>query len=244
MSLLEITELTSGYARTPIVRGVSLTVAAGEVVALVGANGAGKSTTLLTVSGLTDHLSGDIRFDGQSIGRLTPVERARAGIAHVPEDRSLFPSLTGAETLRLAAPSREAVAEVYDHFPALRSIGGRRVAALSGGEQQMLALAHALVRRPRLLIVDEMSLGLAPRIVAGFFPVLRRVAEDARCAILLVEQHVKLALAFADRAYVMSDGRVAASGPAAEIRERTDLLRRAYLGGEPQDGQSAGEAPP
>ncbi|MEV7908408.1 ABC transporter ATP-binding protein, partial [Streptomyces anulatus] len=183
MSLLEVKRLTAGYAAVPVVRDVSLSVERGELVALLGANGAGKTTTLLAISGLVSTYSGEIRLATRSVAGLAPAQRARAGIQHVPEDRSLFPSLTVDETIRLACGARKSSEWVLEYFPALRELGGRRVAALSGGEQQMLALARALCRDPSLLIVDEMSLGLAPMVVNAFFPVLRRIAAERGCGV-------------------------------------------------------------
>ncbi|MEV7005551.1 ABC transporter ATP-binding protein [Streptosporangium sp. NPDC051022] len=230
MSLLEVERLTAGYAAVPVVRDVGLSVERGELVALLGANGAGKTTTLLAISGLVSTYSGEIRLAGASISGLAPARRARAGIQHVPEDRSLFPSLTVDETIRLAGGTRRSPEWVLEYFPALRELGGRRVAALSGGEQQMLALARALCRDPSLLIVDEMSLGLAPLVVNAFFPVLRRIAAERECGVLIVEQHVHVALRWVDRVYVMAGGTMAASGTADEMRPKVDELTSAYLG--------------
>ncbi|GII64859.1 ABC transporter ATP-binding protein [Sphaerisporangium krabiense] len=233
MSLLEVKGLTAGYGSVPVVRDVGLSVERGELVALLGANGAGKTTTLLAISGLVRTYQGEIRLDGRPVGGLPPAHRARAGIQHVPEDRSLFPSLTVDETLGLAAGGRRSAEWVLEYFPALRGLGGRRVAALSGGEQQMLALARALCRDPSLLIVDEMSLGLAPLVVSAFFPVLRRVAAERGCGVVIVEQHVHLALRWVDRVHVMAGGRVVASGTTGEMRPRIDELTSAYLGEDP-----------
>ncbi|MER7133441.1 ABC transporter ATP-binding protein [Streptosporangium saharense] len=234
MSLLEVRGLTAGYGAVPVVRDVGLSVERGELVALLGANGAGKTTTLLAISGLVGLQAGEITLDGGPVTALTPARRARAGIQHVPEDRSLFPSLTVDETIRLACRTRRAPGWVLDLFPALERLGGRRVAALSGGEQQMLALARALCRDPSLLVVDEMSLGLAPLVVNAFFPVLRRVAAERGCGVLIVEQHVHVALRWVDRVHVMAGGTVAASGTVEEMRPRIDELAGAYLGPSPQ----------
>lgn len=239
---LQIEGLTVGYGGVPVVHDLDLAVARGEVVALLGANGAGKSTTLLAVSGLLPHLSGTVRVEGRRLDgrRVRPASvaaRARDGLAHVPEDRGLFAELTVAEHLRLGRPRRRpgaglTDAEVYTRFPALEPLGDRRAGLLSGGEQQMLALARALVSRPRLLLVDELSLGLAPMVVQGLLPALRQVADDTGAAVLVVEQHVTLALQISDRAYLLDRGRVMASGSATELAARVDLLEAGYLGGD------------
>lgn len=230
MSRLEVAGLTAGYLGSDVVRGVDLSVGEGELVALLGANGAGKTTTLLALSGLLKGVGGQISLDGNPLNRLSAVQRARAGLLHVPEDRSLFPTLTVEETLQLAGGSRHIPDRVIRYFPRLGPLAKRRVGALSGGEQQMLALGRALCRDPRVLLVDEMSLGLAPQIVRAFFPVLRQIATELGAGILIVEQHVQLALRAVDRVYVMSGGAIAASGPAEEIRPRIEELTRAYLG--------------
>jgi branched-chain amino acid transport system ATP-binding protein len=232
VTLLELDGLTTGYKGVPVVHGVSLHVDPGEVVVILGANGAGKTTSLLTISGLLPAIGGSIRFDGREIQGDKPERIARGGLLHVPEDRSLFKQLTVAENLQMGAASKDDLAGTLDHFPRLKPILGRRAAVLSGGEQQMLALARALAGRPRLLMVDEMSLGLAPLIVEGLFPVLQNVAREAGCAVLLVEQHVHLALEIADRAYVMSRGEVVAEGSAADVRGSLDVLTGSYLGGD------------
>ena len=231
--VLELNQLTAGYFGIPAVRDVSLLVRAGEVVALLGPNGAGKTTTLSTIAGLLKPLGGEVLFAGTSIGGRAPERLARAGLSMVPEDRALFFDLTSRENLRLAERGdRMTVKELLEMLPELEKCLGRRVGVLSGGEQQMLAVARGLVSRPRLLLVDEMSLGLAPVVIARLMPVLRRTAEDHGTAVLFVEQHVPQALELADRAYVMVNGRIALEGTAAELRNRRDLLEASYLGGE------------
>ena len=237
--ILELRSLRAGYEGVPVVHDVDLTVAPGEVVVLLGANGAGKSTTLLTISGLLSPLSGEVRFEGESItaGRRRGVGAAaalaRRGLLHVPEDRGLFVDLTVAEHLRLARrrSSTDAdVAATLERFPELRRLLDRRAGLLSGGEQQMLALARALVPGPSLLLVDELSLGLAPMIVARLMPVLREIADDQGVGMLVVEQHVGLALSVADRAYVLQRGRVVVSGAAAEVAGQLDAVTAGYFG--------------
>ena len=246
--LLDARGLVAGYAGIPVVHGVDLFVDAGEVVALLGANGAGKTTTLLTVSGVLPVIDGSVTVLGEQQPlrrRARPGEvaaRARSGVAHVPEDRGLFFDLTTAENLRLgrprgrSAPDPLPMEQVLEWFPALRDVMHRRAGLLSGGEQQMVALARAVLGRPRLLMVDEMSLGLAPIIVDHLLPVLRSIAQELGAGVLLVEQHVALVLAVSDRAYLMDRGTILASGPASELAERSDLIESGYLGadgGEP-----------
>lgn len=235
--LLDIQNLSSGYSGVPVVRGVNLHVDKGEVVALLGPNGAGKTTTLLTVSGLLKVLDGSVTVLGDPATFGAPHKAARRGLAHVPEDRSLFFGLTVQENLRLGLRgSRSAQAAGYERalelLPALRPLMGRRSGLLSGGEQQMLAMARALVGEPKLLLVDEMSLGLAPIIVERLLPIVRDIANETGAGVLIVEQHVHLALSVCDRAYVMSHGEIVLEGSASELKDRPDLLEASYLGGE------------
>jgi branched-chain amino acid transport system ATP-binding protein len=228
--LLDVDSVTIGYSGAPVVNGVSLTVGAGEVVCLLGPNGAGKTTTLSAVSGLLSPRSGSIRFDGQAITGLSADRIARRGLVQVPEDRALFGSLTVRENLAAASRDAQRQERVLEYFPALAALVNRRASVLSGGEQQMLVLARAMVLQPRLLIVDEMSLGLAPLVVARILAVLRELAEATGCGLLLVEQHVHLALEIADRAYVMVRGSVISEGTAAEVSGNLDEIRGSYLG--------------
>lgn len=236
---LELRALDAGYDGVPVVRGLDLTVGEGEVVVLLGANGAGKSTTLLTVSGLLPVLGGEVRMDGEVVGaagRRRALGRAavlaRAGLVHVPEDRGLFHELTVHEHLRLTrrgsrSPSE---AEVFEHFPALDPLRHRRAGLLSGGEQQMLALARALLAGPRVLMVDELSLGLAPIVVDALLPLLRELADRHGIGVLLVEQHVRMALAVADRAVLLRRGRVVLEGSAAALADQLAAIEEGYLG--------------
>src|SRR5579862_6583289 len=229
---LAVRDLFTGYRGVPVVRELNLEVRPGEVVALLGPNGAGKTTTLETIAGLNRPISGTVELSGENVGGKPAHVLAHRGLALVPEGRALFPGLTVREHLRLAggrgAGRREE--ELLEMLPELRKCLGRKAGLLSGGEQQMLAVGRALVTRPRLLLVDEMSLGLAPVIVERLLPILRRAADELGSSVLFVEQHVALALEISDRAYVLAHGRIRLEGPAAELRERRDLLAASYLG--------------
>jgi branched-chain amino acid transport system ATP-binding protein len=233
--LIDIAGLDAGYGGIPVVRGLDLHVDAGEVVALLGPNGAGKTTTLLTISGLLRPVAGSVTVLGEAVTGDKPHTIPRRGLAHVAEDRSLFFDLTVQENIRLGltgdASSRKAsLNRAMELFPALAPLSNRLAGLLSGGEQQMLAMARALVSNPKCLLVDEMSLGLAPIIVERMLPIVRDIADQTGAGVLVVEQHVHMALEVADRAYVLNHGELMMSGSAEELLERRDLLEASYLG--------------
>jgi branched-chain amino acid transport system ATP-binding protein len=229
--LLVVDHLYAGYEGVPVVRDLSLQVLEGEVVALLGPNGAGKTTTLLTISALLACIQGDVRVFGHSIRRQSASKLAREGLAHVTEDRSLFYELTVKENLRLGCHGqRGELNMVLEFFPQLRPLLGRKAGLLSGGEQQMLALARAVAARPRLLLLDEMSLGLAPVIVERLLPIVRDVAVATGSGVLLVEQHVELALEVADRAYVLAHGDLVLEDRAATLLQNKAILEASYMG--------------
>ena len=235
-ALIDVKGLSAGYGGSPGgARSRRCTSAPGEVVALLGPNGAGKTTTLLTISGILRPLGGDIQVLGEPVlgGRAYKV--ARRGLAHVAEDRSLFFDLTVYENIRLGLRGgRERAGRGlrprHAHVPAARAAEGPRAGLLSGGEQQMLAMARALVSKPKVLLVDEMSLGLAPIIVERMLPVVRRIADETGTGVLIVEQHVHMALGVADRAYVLNHGKLMMEGDAKEMAQRRDMLEVSYLG--------------
>ena len=230
--LLTIDGLDTGYDGVAVVRDLSLHVDAGEVVALLGPNGAGKTTTLMTVSGMGQILAGSVTIMGRPVPRLRQAHRvARWGVIHVPENRGLLYQLTVRENLQLAKTSgRVDIGRAVDFFGALGPLLNRRAGLLSGGEQQMLALARSIVAEPKLLIVDEMSLGLAPVIYEELMPVVRRIADETGAGVLLVEQHVDLALEVADRGYVLNHGDLAMQGAASDLLADRALLDASYLG--------------
>jgi branched-chain amino acid transport system ATP-binding protein len=237
MPLLELKDVHARYGPIRALHGVSLTVDEGEVVALLGANGAGKTTTLRSISSMT-RTSGDIVFDGRAIARRSPEYAARLGIAHVPEGRGLFPELTVWENLRMGAvgPGRgrgarleQEAKRVVGYFPWIDRRRDQPAATLSGGEQQMLALGRALVSRPRLLMLDEPSLGLAPTVVRELFAIVHRLNEEEGLTVLVVEQNATIALDVASRAYVLEVGRVAVEGTSDEL-QRHEGVRKSYLG--------------
>jgi branched-chain amino acid transport system ATP-binding protein len=229
--MLQAVNLTKRYDQAVALDNLNLTVNAGEIFCLLGANGAGKTTTLRAVSGLAHPLAGVVRFGGADLRKVSPSGRARLGIAHVPDSRGLFFGLTVAEHLRLGYRGERLDAAVaYRYFPALDPLRDRRCGLLSGGEQQMLAVGRALARRPTLLLLDELSLGLAPVIVESLLPVVRAYAEESGCGVVLVEQHIELALTIADRGYVLSHGELVLTGPAEQLRRNNELLVSSYFG--------------
>ena len=232
--LLRVTGLVSGYGRLTVLHGVDLEVGAGEVVALLGSNGAGKSTFAGTLSGIVGASAGKVVFDGRDISRAPPPAIVDAGLIQVPEGRRIFPNLSVAENLDLGAYRRARarrdrnLARVYQLFPRLEQRSAQRAGTLSGGEQQMLAIGRAMMAEPVLLILDEPSLGLSPLLVEQMFGLVAQL-NQAGVAILLVEQNVAASLEIAHRAHVMENGRILFSGTAAQLLQ-SDQLRRAYLG--------------
>jgi branched-chain amino acid transport system ATP-binding protein len=235
MALLEARGLQAHYGWTKVLHGVDFAVEEGGITTILGANGAGKTTTLRAVCGMV-RTAGEIRFEGKSISGRATEELVRLGIAHAPEGRGTFVNLTVEENLRLGAYVRggggsvaQDLERVYQYFPVLAQRKKQTGGTLSGGEQQMLAVARALMLRPRLLLLDEPSLGLAPLVVREIFRIVRTINREDRVSVLLVEQNAAVALGLADHAYLMETGRVVVSGAAAELRQN-DAIRRAYLG--------------
>ena len=235
-TLLDVRGLEAGYGASRVLFGIDLQVAAGSVTALLGANGAGKTTTLRALCGLIRR-QGRVTLAGQRIEGMATEEIVRLGVAHVPDGRGTFTGLTTEENLRMGACTRRDKAGVredferfYEYFPRLKERRQQQAGLLSGGEQQMLAIARALMLRPRLLLMDEPSFGLAPKVVQDIFRIMRRVREEQKVAILLVEQNASLALELADSAYLLETGRIALAGPAASVRSNK-AVRAAYLGG-------------
>jgi branched-chain amino acid transport system ATP-binding protein len=233
--MLDVEGLGSGYDGRAVIHDIGLRVGAGEIVALIGANGAGKSTLARTLSGLLPALHGRIRFDGRDITRMAPAERVRMGLIHVPEGRQVFAGLTVAENLELGAyvsqagPGfRDRLPAVYRQFPVLQERAGSYAGNLSGGQQQMLAIARGMMGQPKLLILDEPSLGLSPSLVAEVFGLIGRLRSQG-LAILLSEQNARMSLAIADRGYVIENGRVTLSGDAGDLLRSDDIAAR-YLG--------------
>jgi branched-chain amino acid transport system ATP-binding protein len=223
--------LTGGRGTTVVFRDLDLDVQAGSVLALLGPNGAGKSTLLLTLAGLLPARSGQVHVDGVALRTGSAVGANHAGVVLVPDNRSLFMSLSVAENLEVARrKGGPAPRDLLDTFPALEKRWSVNAGALSGGEQQMLAMARSLIQEPKVLLVDEMSMGLAPLIVATLFETVRQIATDRGAAVVLVEQHVKLALEVADEAAVLNRGAVVLRGGAGELRADSTRLERAYLG--------------
>ncbi|HEX9774858.1 MAG TPA: ABC transporter ATP-binding protein [Actinomycetota bacterium] len=235
MPLLAVEDLRAGYGTVPALHGVSLEVEEREIVAVLGPNGAGKTTTLSAISGLIKPWSGRVVFDGADIGGATPTETVALGIAHVPEGRHVFPALSVEENLKIGSWAqrkvdgsyRTNVERVFGYFPRLRERKNQLAGTLSGGEQQMLAIGRALMSAPRLLIIDEAALGLAPVMVDTVFEIVKAIRDDGN-TVLLVEQNAPVTLALADRVYLMQRGEIVTGGPSAEVRERGVL--DAYLG--------------
>lgn len=235
-ALLEVRDLHVGYGKAEALRGITFEVGAGEIVVLLGANGAGKSTTLRAVSGLLRPWSGGVRLDGEEVGRQPAHRLVHRGIAHVAEGRQIFPGLTVEKNLLLGGYSRpdrrklrQELHEVYERWPVLGRRRNERAGALSGGQQQMLVIAQGLMARPRLLLIDEPSLGLAPTLVAEVFAAIAELRSSG-LSVLLVEQLVQKALEIADRGYVLARGEIVGAGTASELRA-DPVVQQAYLGG-------------
>jgi branched-chain amino acid transport system ATP-binding protein len=234
-SLLQVSAVRAGYGAIEVLKGISLEVREGEIVTIIGANGAGKTTTLMCISGINRPTAGAISFDGRDVCGLAPHEIVRLRLAQSPEGRKIFPRLTVRENLELGAITRRDTAgirkdldHVYSLFPILRERAGQAGGTLSGGEQQMLAVARALMARPKLLLLDEPSLGLAPLIVAKIFEVIRELNSEG-IAVLLVEQNARMALKLAHRGYVLETGSITISGPAGDLLN-DQRVKDAYLG--------------
>jgi branched-chain amino acid transport system ATP-binding protein len=235
-NLLEVKDLEAWYGPTHVLRGIDFSLRPGSITALLGANGAGKTTTLRALCGMQVKVTGTIRFDGMDLTKKRTADVVRMGVGHVPDGRGTFIHLTVDENMRLGAFSRrdkEAVdadmEQMFTHFPRLRERRQQRAGTLSGGEQQMLAIARALMLRPRLLLLDEPSFGLAPLVVRDIFAILREINAKDGVAILLVEQNANLALDLADTACLIETGRLVLSGPSSELKNNANV-RRSYLG--------------
>ena len=235
MAQLELRNLSAGYGQVQILWGVSLSLQDGRLTSLVGANGAGKTTMLRAIMGSLKPWSGSVQLDGKTVTGMPPYQKAAQGLVLVPEGRQLFPRMTVLENLEMGADNPRARAKmplnldrVYTMFPRLRERARQRAGTLSGGEQQMLAVARGLMAEPEILMIDELSLGLAPVLVLSLFETLLKL-KAAGLTMLLVEQNVRMALAVSDYAYVLAEGRVAVEGPAAEGADKPEI-RRAYLG--------------
>lgn len=236
---LQITQMSSGYGKTDVLHNINLTVNPGEIVTVIGSNGAGKSTTLRTISGLVRPTQGQTTFEGIDLARMEPDRIVRSGIVHVPEGRRIFSRLTVLENLEMGAyirrdPYQKDLEQVYEFFPILSNRLTQKAGTLSGGEQQMLAIGRALLTKPKLLLLDEPSLGLAPLVVQDIFRIIRKIQEEG-IMILLVEQNALQALKLANRAYVLETGRVVLEGPAEELLV-SPQIQKSYL------GQSIGRA--
>lgn len=236
MAMLEVKGLEVYYGVIQAIKGISFEVNQGEIIALIGANGAGKTTTLHTITGLIAAKSGSIVYEGTDVTRIPGYKLVGMGIAHVPEGRRVFSSLTVLQNLKMGAYTRkdkneldETLKMIYRRFPRLEERKNQPAGTLSGGEQQMLAMGRALMSRPKLLILDEPSMGLAPLLVREIFAIIKEINEEGT-TVLLVEQNANMALSIADRAYVLETGRVVLSGTAAELAA-SEAVQKAYLGG-------------
>ena len=235
-ALLQVRNLESYYGPVLAIRGISLDVREGTIVTVLGANGAGKTTLLKTISGVLNPEKGAVRFAGEAIARKEPDAIVRRGIVHVPEGREIFPLLTVAQNLEMGAYSRADrgisadISRVLDYFPILQERMAQPAGTLSGGQQQMLAVARGLMARPKLMLLDEPSLGLSPLLVRGIFTVIRRLNQERGISVLLVEQNARLALEVADFGYVMETGRIVLDGPTEALKESRDI-QEFYLGG-------------
>ena len=233
--LLEVNNINVYYGAIHAIKGISFSVDEGEIVTLIGANGAGKSTTLHTISGLLRSKTGDIQFDGKPIGHMAPHLIVKEGLAHVPEGRRVFQQMTVEENLEMGAFTQPnstvdpGLEQVYEQFPRLKERRFQIAGTLSGGEQQMLAMGRALMSKPKLLMLDEPSMGLAPILVEQIFEIIQQL-HKAGTTILLVEQNAQMALSVADRAYVLETGRITLSGTGTELAQ-SDEVKKAYLGG-------------
>ena len=234
--ILELRNLSAGWGNAPAIRDVSLSINQGEIVTIIGANGAGKSTTLMTISAILRPMGGQVLYAGKDIAATAPEKLPEMGLCQVPEGRRIFPRLTVAENLDMGAyfrtdhdAVRRDMAHVFELFPRLQERASQKGGTLSGGEQQMLAIGRALMGRPKLLLLDEPSLGLAPLIVEHIFSIIRRVSEEEGMTVLLVEQNANLALKLAQRGYVMETGRIAMTDTAASLLDNPEI-RKAYLG--------------
>jgi branched-chain amino acid transport system ATP-binding protein len=235
MQLLEMAEVRAGYGPTQVLHGVSLAIAEGEIVSLLGANGAGKTTTLRTICAAV-HWEGTIKLLGRSLHRMSTEDIVRAGVAHVPEGRGILTDLTVEENLRLGdhlrrdrAQVRKDYGRVFEYFPVLRERLHLSASTLSGGEQQMLALGRALLMRPRLMLLDEPSLGLAPIVVKSIFEIIYDINRTDNVGVLLVEQNARIAMDLSTHSYVLEVGRIAVTGLSSELKN-DDAVRRSYLG--------------
>jgi len=235
MTTLELQGIESGYGEVQILWGVSMRLEEGRLTSLVGSNGSGKTTLLRTATGLTPAWKGKVLFEGRDVTHLSPHEKAQMGLVLVPEGRQLFTDMTVVENLEMGATPGQARASyqqnlewVFELFPRLKERRNQIAGTLSGGEQQMLAIARGLMSKPKLLMFDELSLGLSPLLVMNLFEVVRRLKEQGH-TMLLVEQNVQMALAVSDYAYVLSNGRITIEGPAKEVRAM-ETVRQAYLG--------------